>query len=174
MSGDAGRIGCQCVQLMGWNQKSASPSFPSPPTRPDIGRVLGKFPGGLFCGPEALDFVFQLSSATRTRQKEWRWRLPRISLFDNAKPSNAVARMYEGLSRPQCSVLTQLRTTHLALNGYLYRFHLAPSPTASYASSLKPLGTARLSLRRLLAVKSDSKPVLRFVRDTGRFPRYAL
>jgi hypothetical protein len=103
--------------------------------------------------------------------------------------------MYDGLSRPQCSVLTQLRTTHLALNAYLYRFHLAPSPdcelclvpeTVPHFLLMCPryrrqrldlvlnLGTARLSLRRLLAVKSDSKPVLRFVRDTGRFPRYAL
>jgi hypothetical protein len=38
MPGDSGRIECQCVQLMGWNQKIASPSFPSPPTRPDIVR----------------------------------------------------------------------------------------------------------------------------------------
>jgi ribonuclease HI len=129
--------------------------------------------------------------------EEWTMspRFRRISLFDNAKPSNAVARMYDGLSRPQCSILTQLRTTHLALNAYLYRFHLAPSPdcelclvpeTVPHYLLLCPhyrrqrldlvlkLGTARLSLRRLLAAKSDSKPVLRFVHDTGRFPRYAL
>ncbi|KAJ6549528.1 hypothetical protein DFH09DRAFT_1320004 [Mycena vulgaris] len=49
-------------------------------------------------------------------------RFHRLSLFDNAKPSNAIARQYDGLSRPQCSVLTQLRTTHFALNAYLFRF----------------------------------------------------
>jgi hypothetical protein len=36
------------------------------------------------------------------------------------------------------------------------------------------LGTTRLSLRRLLAVKSDHKAVLSFVRDTDRFPHYAV
>jgi hypothetical protein len=103
--------------------------------------------------------------------------------------------MYDGLSRPQCSILTQLCTTHLALNSYLYRFHLAPSPNcelclvpetvAHYLLScpryrrqrldlILKLGTAPLSLHRLLAAKSDPKPVLCFVRDTGRFLRYAL
>ncbi|KAJ7867476.1 hypothetical protein B0H13DRAFT_2559867 [Mycena leptocephala] len=74
-------------------------------------------------------------------------------------------------------------------------FHLAPSPDCElclvpetvphYLLScpryhcqrldlVLKLGTVRLSLRRLLATKSDPKPVLRFVRDTGRFPRYAL
>ncbi|KAJ7705855.1 hypothetical protein B0H14DRAFT_3526211 [Mycena olivaceomarginata] len=36
------------------------------------------------------------------------------------------------------------------------------------------LGSAQLSLRRLLAAKSDHKAVLSFVRDTDRFPRYAV
>jgi hypothetical protein len=35
------------------------------------------------------------------------------------------------------------------------------------------LGTARLSLR-LLSTKSQPKPVLDFVRETERFPCYAL
>ncbi|KAJ6454338.1 hypothetical protein C8R45DRAFT_772010, partial [Mycena sanguinolenta] len=85
---------------------------------------------------------------------------------------------------------TQLRTSHIALNAYLYRFHLAPSPvceaclvpeTVSHyllacpryrrhrLELIRALGTARLSLRRLLAVKSDPSPTLRFVRDTSRF-----
>ncbi|KAJ6534621.1 hypothetical protein DFH09DRAFT_1369739 [Mycena vulgaris] len=40
----------------------------------------------------------------------------------------------------------------------------------------KRLGTARLSLRLLLAAKADPKPgpVLAFVKATGRFPRYSL
>ncbi|KAJ6616615.1 hypothetical protein B0H10DRAFT_1799126, partial [Mycena sp. CBHHK59/15] len=100
-----------------------------------------------------------------------------------------------GLSRPQCSVLTQLRTTHLALNTYLYHFHLAPSPDCVLCLApetvphfllscpiyhrqrlilIQRLGTARLSLCRLLSAKSEPGPVLGFVRETGRFPRYAL
>ncbi|KAJ7692535.1 hypothetical protein B0H17DRAFT_840056, partial [Mycena rosella] len=52
----------------------------------------------------------------------------RLALFDDPKPSNAIARMYTDLSRPQCSVLTQLRTIHIGLNTFLYCFHLGPSP----------------------------------------------
>ncbi|KAJ7243846.1 hypothetical protein B0H12DRAFT_1022901 [Mycena haematopus] len=42
--------------------------------------------------------------------------------------------MYEGLSRPQCSVLTQLRTGHISLNAFLYRFKLGfrPGPGHHY------------------------------------------
>ncbi|KAJ7302703.1 hypothetical protein DFH08DRAFT_635308, partial [Mycena albidolilacea] len=62
--------------------------------------------------------------------KEWSTspRYNRIALFDSPKPSNSVARTYTDLSRAQCSVLTQLRTAHVGLNAFLYRFHLATSP----------------------------------------------
>jgi hypothetical protein len=36
------------------------------------------------------------------------------------------------------------------------------------------LSTARLSLRLLLSTKSQPKPVLDFMHETERFPRYAL
>ncbi|KAJ7691203.1 hypothetical protein B0H17DRAFT_890821, partial [Mycena rosella] len=55
-------------------------------------------------------------------------RSQRLVLFDNPKPSGSIARTYSGLSRPQCSVWTQLRTSHIGLNTFLFRFHLAPSP----------------------------------------------
>jgi hypothetical protein len=103
--------------------------------------------------------------------------------------------MYTDLSHAQCSVLTQLRTAHIRLNAFLYRFHLAPSldcplclvpETVSHYLLACPrfrrqclrlimkLGSAQLSLRRLLAAKSDHKAVLSFVRDTDRFPRYTV
>ncbi|KAJ7175235.1 hypothetical protein C8R43DRAFT_873266, partial [Mycena crocata] len=90
---------------------------------------------------------------------------------------------------------TQLRTAHVGLNAFLYRFHLAPSPDCPLCrvpetvphfllscpryqrerlALIMRIGTARLSLRRLLSVQVDPKPVLAFVRDTGRLPRYAL
>ncbi|KAJ7150969.1 hypothetical protein C8R43DRAFT_834675, partial [Mycena crocata] len=86
--------------------------------------------------------------------------------------------------------LTQMRTSHIGLNAYLFRFNLAPSPSCDLCSApetvphfllscpryrrqrldlILRLGTARLSLRLLLSAKSDPKPVLRFVRETGRF-----
>ncbi|KAJ7671157.1 hypothetical protein B0H17DRAFT_1141597 [Mycena rosella] len=92
-------------------------------------------------------------------------------LFDNPKPSSATARM---------------------LNTYLYRFHLAPSldcplclvpETVSHFLPLCPrfrhqclslimrLGTACLSLHRLLAAKTDHGPVLTYARNTDCLPR---
>ncbi|KAJ7700770.1 hypothetical protein B0H17DRAFT_1195615 [Mycena rosella] len=56
----------------------------------------------------------------------------------NTKPSNSVARMYSGLSRAQCSVLTQLCTAHIGLDAFLYRFHLAASPDRPPLPSLLP------------------------------------
>ncbi|KAJ7702741.1 hypothetical protein B0H17DRAFT_859695, partial [Mycena rosella] len=52
----------------------------------------------------------------------------RLALFDATIPSNNISRIYGDLSRPQCSVLTQLCTAHIGLNTFLYRFHLGPSP----------------------------------------------
>ncbi|KAJ6587824.1 hypothetical protein B0H10DRAFT_1724498, partial [Mycena sp. CBHHK59/15] len=99
-------------------------------------------------------------------------------------------KMYGELSRPQCSILTQLRTTHIGLNAFLHRFHLDPSPDCSLClvpetvshfllacpgyqrqrlTLIARLGTVCLSLRRLISAKSDPHPVLAFVRDTGRF-----
>ncbi|KAJ6608069.1 hypothetical protein B0H10DRAFT_1816647, partial [Mycena sp. CBHHK59/15] len=118
-----------------------------------------------------------------------------LSSFDSAKPSNAVVRLYDDLSRLQCSILTQLRTTHIGLNAYLYQFHLAPSPDCVLClvpemvphfllscpiyhhqrlDLIRWLSTARLSLCRLLLVKAEPGPVLGFMRDTGCFPCYAL
>jgi hypothetical protein len=100
--------------------------------------------------------------------------------------------MYTELSRPKCSILTQLRTGHIGLNAYLHRFNLAASPlcplcavteTVPHYLFLCPayrrqrlqlivrLGTARLTPKLLLAVKSDHKAVLAYVHDTNRLPR---
>ncbi|KAK7007234.1 hypothetical protein R3P38DRAFT_3212925 [Favolaschia claudopus] len=66
----------------------------------------------------------------RQGAEEWKTspRHTRVASLDTANPSNAISRLYKELSRPQCSVLTQLRTGHIGLNAYLFRFHLAPSP----------------------------------------------
>ncbi|KAJ6507032.1 hypothetical protein C8R45DRAFT_802455, partial [Mycena sanguinolenta] len=85
--------------------------------------------------------------------------------------------------------LTQLRTGHISLNAHLHRFGATPSPScpqclvpetvAHYLLScplyrrqrlqlIVRLGTARLNLKRLLAVKSDHRRVFAYVRDTLR------
>ncbi|KAJ7937709.1 hypothetical protein B0H13DRAFT_2302536 [Mycena leptocephala] len=48
-----------------------------------------------------------------------------------------------------------------------------PSNVATGTKS-PSLGTARLSLKRLLGLKADHKAVFAFVRDTNRLPRYVL
>ncbi|KAJ7771314.1 hypothetical protein DFH07DRAFT_734727, partial [Mycena maculata] len=97
-----------------------------------------------------------------------------------------VEKLYDGLSHPQCSVLTQLRTSHIGLNSFLYHFHLGPSPECAHCwvpetvshfllacpqyrrqqlELVRKLCTACLSLRLLLGVKFDPKPILAFVRE---------
>jgi hypothetical protein len=155
----------------------------------------------IFAKPLPTSKAAALAAGAELFRKRWldEWRssprITRLSLFGEATPGKNVERMYSGLSRPQCSVLTQMRTSHIGLNAFLYRFHLGPSPDCSLClvpetvshflllclkyrrqrlELILKLGTARLSLRLLLGIKSDPKPALAFARDSGRFPRYAL
>ncbi|KAJ6495174.1 hypothetical protein C8R45DRAFT_823974 [Mycena sanguinolenta] len=103
--------------------------------------------------------------------------------------------MYVDLSRPQCSALTQLRAGHIGLNGYLHPFKLSPSPLCQLCAvpesvphfflicqAYRPdrlrlmlrAKTARLSLRTLICSQAEAAPVPAFVRETGRFTKYAL
>jgi hypothetical protein len=118
----------------------------------------------------------------------------RISTFDDATPSKALEKTYVGLSRPQCSFRTQLRTGHIGLNAYLHRFKLALSPLCPHCGvpesvphfllicpahrvarlhHMIRIKTARLSLHTLLS-KNDAAPVLAHIRAMGRLPRYNL
>jgi hypothetical protein len=155
----------------------------------------------LFESPLPTSRAAVIAAGAKAFALQWReeWslspRYARISTFDNATPSKALEKMYNNLSRPQCSVLTQLRTGHIGLNAYLHRFKIAPSPLCPHCATPESVPhllltcpvyrharlhliirvkTARLSLRTLLSAKSDAAPVLAFVRDTGRLPRYEL
>ncbi|KAI0780361.1 hypothetical protein BD413DRAFT_457113, partial [Trametes elegans] len=48
--------------------------------------------------------------------------------IDSTPPSLAVHKLYQGLSRQQCSILSQLRSGHVGLNAYLARIHAVDSP----------------------------------------------
>jgi hypothetical protein len=118
-----------------------------------------------------------LAAGAKALRERWivEWTLSsrylRLSLFDSPSPPS-----------------------HFLLNSYLYHFHLGPTPDCALClvpetvphfllscpayrrqrlRLIQRLGTARLSLR-LLLVKSQPKPVLDFLRETERFPRYAL
>lgn len=59
------------------------------------------------------------------RDSPWYHKFLRI---DPSMPSNKFQKMTSRMSRAQASLLIQLRTGHVALNSYLYRFKLAKSP----------------------------------------------
>jgi ribonuclease HI len=153
----------------------------------------------LFENPLPTSRAAVIAAGAKVFAKQWHeeWsrspRHARISTFDDATPSKAMEKMYVGLSRPQCSVLTQLRTGHIGLNAYLYRFKLVASPLCPHCGVPESVPhlllicpvhraarlhlmirvkTTRLSLRTLLSSKNDAAPVLAFVHTTGRLPRY--
>ncbi|KAF7372611.1 hypothetical protein MVEN_00124100 [Mycena venus] len=155
----------------------------------------------LFESPLPTSRAAVIAAGAKAFAAQWRekWlmspRHARISTFDDATPSKALEKMYAGLSRPQCSVLTQLRTGHIGLNAYLHRFKLALSPLSPHCGVPESVPhfllicpahriarlhlmirvkTAHLSPCTLLSSKNDAAPVLAFVRTTGRLPRYEL
>ncbi|KAK6977090.1 hypothetical protein R3P38DRAFT_2470677, partial [Favolaschia claudopus] len=69
--------------------------------------------------------------------EEWKTspRYTRIASFDSPNPSSAITKLYQNLSPPQCSLITQLRTGHIELNAHLFRFHLAPSPLCPHCNT---------------------------------------
>ncbi|KAJ6554261.1 hypothetical protein B0H19DRAFT_874110, partial [Mycena capillaripes] len=88
----------------------------------------------LFESPLPTSHTAVITTGTKVFATQWHeeWsklsRHTHISTFDDMTPSKVLEKMFAGLSRPQCSVLTQLCTGHIGLNTYLHRFRLAPSP----------------------------------------------
>jgi hypothetical protein len=149
----------------------------------------------LFESPLPTSRTVIIAAGAKTFASQWHeeWlmslRYTHISTFDDATLSKVLEKMYDKLSRLQCSVLTQLRTGHIGLNTYLHRFKIVPSPLCPHCATLESVPhlllicpayhhvclrliirvkTACLSLRTLLSAKSDAAPVLAFVRETGR------
>lgn len=116
-----------------------------------------------------------------------------VKKIDNAHPpSKAIHKIFEDLSRAECSVLAQLRTAHIGLNHHLHRMgttttadcpHCAvPETVSHYLLSCRRFAAQRSilltqscrrnpQLRDLLSFRSKShKAVLNYVRATNRFP----
>lgn len=108
-------------------------------------------------------------------------------VIDKAAPSQDVYKLYRGLTRRQCSMLTQLRSGHVALNAYLARIKAVDSPLcpaclipetpAHYIFTCRRYTTARdalrravggpLSLRTTIGNVKARAAVLEYVKATG-------
>jgi hypothetical protein len=119
----------------------------------------------------------------------------RIQRFDPTPPGRQVLRIYQGLSRPASSLLTQLRSGHVGLNRYLARIKLVDSPLCPHCTTLETvehylLGCRKytqaqhqlrisigqhhghLDRRSLLATPKHFKALLTYIETTGCFRTY--
>ncbi|KAL7280271.1 hypothetical protein ACG7TL_005184 [Trametes sanguinea] len=110
---------------------------------------------------------------------------------DNSPPSLSAPKLYRGLNRQQCSILTQLRSGHASLNAYLARIKAIDSPlcaacgvpetVAHFLFSCKRFKEPRhqlrqavkgpLTLRNTIGSADARTAVLSYVEATGRFTR---
>lgn len=118
----------------------------------------------------------------------------RIRRFDKCSPGPQMTRLFQNMTRPHCSILTQLRSGHVGLNFFLFRIKATDSPLCPRCrvpetvphfilhcrrfTSERAVLRARLkhplSLRNTIGShKSDDQSVfLRFIKNTDRFPLY--
>ena len=135
----------------------------------------------------------------RTLKVEWNegWkkspRYRKASKIDSSFPFQKFRKSAAGLSRAQTSILTQLRTGHIALNGYLARIHRADSPLCPSCDTAvevvhhylfdcpayrnehhllsQVLGRKARSLRYLLGNAVGMRELLRYIGRTKRFSK---
>lgn len=113
-------------------------------------------------------------------------------VIDNSPPSLTVHKLYQGLPRRHCSILSQLRSGHAGLNAFLARINAVDSPlcqtclvpeTPSHflftcRRYTAPRDTMRravggpLSLRSTVGDVKARAAVLTYVEATGRFTAY--
>src|SRR5258706_9659200 len=81
----------------------------------------------------------QINDDTKSETKAW-WkrskRYRRIKSIDPSFPSSKYILATDGLNRKHTSVLTQLRTGHIPLNGHLFRINKADSPHCSHCPNM--------------------------------------
>jgi len=132
--------------------------------------------------------------------KEWAtlWRkskrAKRQAAFDKRPPSNQTLKFFRGLPRRSCSLVTQLRTGFVGLNGYLHRINAVDSPncpncqvketTTHFLLQCNRFNEQRhtlrlsmgkrnaLTLRNLLGNPRFTFKLLRYVHATGRLSQY--
>ncbi|CAA7270497.1 unnamed protein product [Cyclocybe aegerita] len=125
---------------------------------------------------------------------------PRKAKFDNIDPAFPFHRFHklqDSLNRPQASILTQLRTSHIPLNRYLHRFAKRDSPKCTHCprmdetvnhylfqcskyrrqrqemmNKLGVMTSSDLNLRLLTSNPKAIRILLQYVSHTGRFSNY--
>ncbi|CDO74892.1 hypothetical protein BN946_scf184461.g4 [Trametes cinnabarina] len=70
------------------------------------------------------------------------------TVIDDVPPSLTVHKLYRGLNRRQCSVLTQLRSGHIALNAYLACIRAVDSPLCSHCGIPETVSHFMFTCRR--------------------------
>jgi ribonuclease HI len=136
----------------------------------------------------------QISTNTKNETKAW-WkrskRYKRIKSIDPSLPSGKFIKATTGLNRKQTSILTQLRTDHIPLNGHLFRIKKAPTPycpncpnttetTNHYLFFCHKYARQRhklvLTLKRkafsktfILTDESAIRHTINYINETGRF-----
>jgi ribonuclease HI len=119
-----------------------------------------------------------------------------IAQADKTPPGESTLKWYADLPRRQCSILTQLRTSHIGLNAYLARFGIVDTshcPTCNKPETvnhflftchrfgqqhdalrraLHAANHQQLSKRSLLGKSKNRTLLLDYVAVTGRFPQY--
>jgi len=136
----------------------------------------------------------QITSKTKTETKAW-WKMSkrykRIKCIDLSLPSRKFIKATSGLNRKQTSILTQLRTDHVPLNGHLFRIKRSATPhcphcpnttesTNHFLFFCRKYNMQRHKLVLVLKRKAFSKKfiltdekairhTINYINDTGRF-----
>ena len=91
--------------------------------------------------PTSLSATIQHSKKSTKLENIKRWRrskrFKRINTIDPELPSQSYIKATEGLNHRQTSVLTQLRTGHIALNKYLHRIQRSETPNCPHCPGIK-------------------------------------
>ncbi|KAF8580662.1 hypothetical protein K439DRAFT_1356493 [Ramaria rubella] len=116
-----------------------------------------------------------------------------MSKFDKNPPGHWILKFYRDLPCRSCSLITQLRTGHASLNGFLHHINVVDSamcppchPKETVEHYLlhchrytthrhilcNTLGHDSFTLSNLLANPDHTKPLLAFVHATTQFAHY--
>jgi ribonuclease HI len=156
------------------------------------GLALGKRMQNIPASMTALKATYKRRVMEKWKEK-WNGtkQMTRQQKFDKQPPGNHVLKFYKGRTRKECSIITQLRSGHVALNKYLHRIKATDSPNCircnqpetveHYLTKCKRYIEPRKHLREsikgifnltsLLGDHSNTDALLKYVKDTDRLEK---